>query len=401
VKVSFIIMTLNRPDLVRGFYESVRAGNAVEDWELVVVDGSPDDAETRALVADLPNARHILFPQRPFNFFRGLNAGATQATGDVLAFCNNDIIFLSHGFVAGVHQLLQQNPAIGCVTTAHEVGSHRIRQTDLTPFSVPPNCGLANDVNCWVYGAAYFLPRWTYEVIGRFEEAFTGAWYEEAWVARQILLAGQRVAWVSIELFHYNSATPNDAFRSPENVNRNIEIMERVSGVFNPFRLAGTSASFPNNMGSGTCYATLAISPAAWDSVTWNLDISRGGVPKPNGFLRLSEQPGPETDLVWHPPHGIPWPDSVVRNILAANTFSRLEHRLELFNECWRVLRPGGFLILQWLFGDECRLARTFWDFWGAGERGMSQRPFDVASLSVQRFQDDQGVLRALLRAIK
>ncbi len=93
--VSIVTATYNRSNVLRHAIASVRRQTQT-DWELLVIgDGCTDD--TAAVVASFGDAR-IRFENLPRNHGEQSvpnNAGATQATGEYLAFLNHDDLWFS------------------------------------------------------------------------------------------------------------------------------------------------------------------------------------------------------------------------------------------------------------------------------------------------------------------
>ncbi len=94
VSVSIVIPFRDEPRLLRTCVDSVIATTAAHtDVELVLIDNGSTDPETLSLVerlAESPAVRVLTDPQ-PFNWAALNNAGARDASGDVLLFLNNDI----------------------------------------------------------------------------------------------------------------------------------------------------------------------------------------------------------------------------------------------------------------------------------------------------------------------
>jgi glycosyltransferase involved in cell wall biosynthesis len=95
MKITVILCTYNRCRSLAKALESVAAqtfSKSVE-WEVVVVDNNSRD-QTREVVAEL-NHRHpgrfrYLLEQRSGKSY-ALNAGITEARGDILAFMDDDV----------------------------------------------------------------------------------------------------------------------------------------------------------------------------------------------------------------------------------------------------------------------------------------------------------------------
>ncbi|TLD72569.1 glycosyltransferase family 2 protein [Phragmitibacter flavus] len=116
-KVSIIIPTRDRVDLLRVAIDTLVAKTSYEHYELIIVDHASDQPETFAyfdlLRRTLP-ALTILRVEGEFNWSRLNNLGAQSATGDLLLFLNNDVEITSSDWL---HELVTNvsRPGIGAV----------------------------------------------------------------------------------------------------------------------------------------------------------------------------------------------------------------------------------------------------------------------------------------------
>lgn len=113
-KVTVIVPTRNRVDLLRTCIEGL-AQTDYPDFEVIVVDNGSDDPATLDYLANLDPARHrVLRDDGAFNFSRLNNRAARMATGEMLCLLNNDIEVLAPDWLAVmVRQALR--PEVGAV----------------------------------------------------------------------------------------------------------------------------------------------------------------------------------------------------------------------------------------------------------------------------------------------
>ena len=115
-RVSVIIPTRDRAELLRVTLEGLFGATDYPDIEVVVVDNDSREPETRALFAryrDDPRVRVLPAPGA-FNFSDLSNRGAAAASGPILLFLNNDIEVIEPGWL---RELAAQacRPEIGAV----------------------------------------------------------------------------------------------------------------------------------------------------------------------------------------------------------------------------------------------------------------------------------------------
>lgn len=92
-RVSIIIPSRDRPDLLGPCLSSIFGRSTYPDLEVIVVDNGTTDPEALRVLREHP-VRVIDFPD-PFNYSAANNLGAEAASGEILVFLNNDTEVLS------------------------------------------------------------------------------------------------------------------------------------------------------------------------------------------------------------------------------------------------------------------------------------------------------------------
>lgn len=115
-RVSIIIPTRDRLELLRPCVESIAWETAYRPYEILIVDNGSRDAETLAYLER--GAREgrfrVLRDDGPFNFAALNNRAAEAARGEILAFVNNDTELLSGDWLGEAVSLLAR-PEVGAV----------------------------------------------------------------------------------------------------------------------------------------------------------------------------------------------------------------------------------------------------------------------------------------------
>jgi GT2 family glycosyltransferase len=117
-KVSIIIPSKNRLDLLGPCIESLLAKTRYADWEILIVDNGSDEpavaAYYQALAEALKGRVRILSAPGEFNFSAINNLAAEQARGDYLLLLNNDTVILHDDWLETMMSHAQR-PEIGIV----------------------------------------------------------------------------------------------------------------------------------------------------------------------------------------------------------------------------------------------------------------------------------------------
>nr|WP_238314147.1 glycosyltransferase [Methylobacterium crusticola] len=115
-RVSVVIPTRDRGELLAVALEGLLSGTAYPDIEVVILDNDSTEPATRALLARAatdPRVRVLACPG-PFNFSALSNAGAAAARGALLLFLNNDIEVREPGWLAEMASIAVE-PGVGAV----------------------------------------------------------------------------------------------------------------------------------------------------------------------------------------------------------------------------------------------------------------------------------------------
>jgi GT2 family glycosyltransferase len=108
--VTLAIVTRDRPELFARHALPSLLGLPDAGVEVIVVDQS-GDGRTRALAERVPGMRYLR--TRP-GLSHGRNAAAAAASGEVLAFTDDDVD-LPEGWIAGIRRAFAAEPDLGCV----------------------------------------------------------------------------------------------------------------------------------------------------------------------------------------------------------------------------------------------------------------------------------------------
>jgi O-antigen biosynthesis protein len=111
-KVSIIIPTKDRVDLLRNCVESITERSTYKDFEVVVIDNQSTEAETLEYLAKGP-ARVVRYPAR-FNYARMMNLAARSVECDAMLFLNNDTEVISPDWIESLLEHAMR-PEVGAV----------------------------------------------------------------------------------------------------------------------------------------------------------------------------------------------------------------------------------------------------------------------------------------------
>lgn len=111
-KVSIIIPTRDRVDMLRQCIQSINRRSTYRNYEIIVVDNESRQPETLEYLASL-DGRVISYPH-PFDFADIINTAAREADGEFLLILNNDTEVISPDWIEAMLEQAQR-PEVGAV----------------------------------------------------------------------------------------------------------------------------------------------------------------------------------------------------------------------------------------------------------------------------------------------
>lgn len=235
--VSILLVLYNQVELTFGCLRSIAECVETDGLkaEVILLDnGSSDD--TARLLGRLDGAT-IIDAGENLHFLRGVNRAAGAARGRHILLLNNDAQ-LTPGSLASAVQSLDADPTIGAIGgriilpdgTLQEAGSIVWSDGSCLGYlrgKAPdaPEAMFRRDVD-YCSGAFLLTPRAVFEELGRLDEAYVPAYYEETDYCLRLWEAGLRVVFdPRIVILHYefaSSAKSSDA----------LDLQRRNHGVF-------------------------------------------------------------------------------------------------------------------------------------------------------------------------
>lgn len=185
MRVSVIIPLWNGASVIEACLASVIAHADSHLHEIICVDNASEDASAAIVAERFPQVR-LLRQAMNLGFAGGVNAGMDVACGDTFILLNQDCVVLS-GWLDAFARAFASHPEYGIAgctilnadgtvnhagaTIEHPEGFSR-HLTEIhgdEPYSVD-----------YVTGAVFAIPRTTWDAIGRFDEGYYPAYFEEA-----------------------------------------------------------------------------------------------------------------------------------------------------------------------------------------------------------------------------
>jgi len=237
-KVTIIIPTRDKLELLRACVDSVINKTAYENYELVIVDNDSEDPDTIDYLQNITenytaNIRVISFPGK-FNYAAISNLAAHAATGDYLLFLNNDTVvvhdewlqrMLSYGQLddVGVVGARLAYPETGMIHHAGIIlgmnNTAELLFRDSCKVDQPGYMGraqLAQEFSA-VTAACMLIKKQTYFAAGGMDEDQFAVKYNDVDLCLKVKELEQRVVWTPfVTLIHHGNRSLHERFNKAD-----------------------------------------------------------------------------------------------------------------------------------------------------------------------------------------
>ena len=192
-KVSALVVSYNRKDLLRRAIEALEASEARETFEIVVVDNGSTDG-SQDLEAEFPRARFIRIP-RNFGLTKALNLGVRGSEGEYIFFLHEDTEVFPET-VRVLAQILDSQPDAGAVcpllVDAEGLPAPQLGQFPPDDVWRPATPGTDPIPVDYARGAALMMRRFFFTAMRQIDEHY-GQFGSDADICFQIRRAGRKI----------------------------------------------------------------------------------------------------------------------------------------------------------------------------------------------------------------
>ncbi len=219
-KINVIIPTKDSPELIARCLKSLYGKTSYPDFEVILVDNDTTNHEALDLMRAYPIVR-LPLPD-PFNFSRANNLAARHATGDYLAFLNNDTEIVSATWLehllyyaeqpdvgAAGALLLFPNGTVqhgGVVLGMRGTADHAMRGFPVEADGYAGSLSCAHEVSA-VTAACMMIRKSEFEEVKGFNEHFFTI-YQDIDLCLRLRERGHRIIWTPQALvFHHESVS--------------------------------------------------------------------------------------------------------------------------------------------------------------------------------------------------
>ncbi|MBN1658378.1 MAG: glycosyltransferase [Anaerolineae bacterium] len=185
MRINVVIPVWNGADVIAGCLDAVHTHSGQHQPEVVCVDNDSRDGSARLIEEAYPWVRLIRQPVN-LGFAGGVNAGIEASGGDLFVLLNQDCI-VRPGWLDALCAAFNAAPALGVAgcTILKADGSvdhtgAQVRRPDAAGVHRTYTSAEGWTAVDYVTGAAMAIRRSTWEAVGRFDEGFYPAYYEDA-----------------------------------------------------------------------------------------------------------------------------------------------------------------------------------------------------------------------------
>jgi O-antigen biosynthesis protein len=235
-EVSIVLVLFNSADLTYANLRCLQTAIGLPA-EVIIVDNASTD-ETSELLSRVDGARLIRNSEN-VEFLRGANQAASRAHGKYVLLLNNDTL-LKADPIRIARDVLDEDATIGAVGgklilpngTLQEAGSIIWQDGSCACHGrgkdpSAPEFQFRREVD-YCSGAFLMLRRDLFERLGRFDERFVPAYYEETDLSMRIRAAGYRIVYEPrVEIVHFEGGSSEPHTRAAQ-IDRNREVFSRL-----------------------------------------------------------------------------------------------------------------------------------------------------------------------------
>jgi len=241
-KVSIIIPSRNKADLLRKCLRSIDKKSTYRNFEVILIDNNSNEKDFFALVKQYSRQNSFTFKciqdKEEFNFSRLINLGRKNASGEFLILLNNDIEVISPDWIEAMMEHVQRNEVgvagakllydndtiqhAGVIIGLGGAAGHVLVGEDREG---PGYFNYVNMLNTYsaVTGACFMVRTTVFDQVGGFDETF-GTEYNDVDFCLKVMDAGFRNLYVPhCELYHYESMSRGHPHSTSESYKKHVK----------------------------------------------------------------------------------------------------------------------------------------------------------------------------------
>jgi len=235
--ISIIIPSKNNFMMLQTCLESILSKTSYPNFEVLIVDNNSDDPETKTLLRELANQKHvtIITDTRPFNFSVINNQAAKSAKGEYICFLNDDTEVISPDWLSEMMSHAMQ-PMVGAVGAKlwypddrlqhggvilgiGGVAGHSHKYLGKNDVSYFNRANLIQEFSA-VTAACMLVQKKIFVEAGGFDEKNLSIAFNDVDLCLKIKTLGYRIVWTPFaELYHHESISRGNDF-DPDKIER-------------------------------------------------------------------------------------------------------------------------------------------------------------------------------------
>jgi GT2 family glycosyltransferase len=241
-KVSIIIPSRNKADLLRKCIRSIERKSTYKNYEIIVIDNNSDQKDFFSLIKQYSRQNVVKFKciqdKEAFNFSRLINLGRKNASGEFLILLNNDTEVISPDWIEAMIEhvqrkeigvagakLLYDNDTIqhaGVVIGLGGAAGHVLVGEDRDGPGYFNYVNMLNEYSA-LTGACFMVRTSVFDEVGGFDEQF-GTEYNDVDFCLKVRESGYKNLYVPhCELYHYESMSRGHPHSTSESYKKHVK----------------------------------------------------------------------------------------------------------------------------------------------------------------------------------
>lgn len=253
-KVSIVIPTKDRTELLRKCIISIFERSTHKDFEVVVVDNNSSEKDFFAYIKECEQQYGVRFKcvraDMPFNFSALVNFGAANSTGDYLVLLNNDTEVITPDWLEGMMEQAQR-PSIGVVGVKLLYPNQTIQHAGVVmglggaaghvlvgeDRNGPGYFNYVNMLNNYsaVTAACIMVRKALFDRMNGFDESFAVEYNDVDFCLRVREQGLNNIYVPHVELFHYESMSRGHPHATSESYKKHVEEIGKLKGRWSKY----------------------------------------------------------------------------------------------------------------------------------------------------------------------
>lgn len=159
----------------------------------------------------------LKYDKEPFNFHRGLNLGLRKASGDYIAFCNNDLIFYKNWAECLIKKMIEQGAEVGSPVDPKD---NKLWMYDLNDKDFIEGYEIQKFFKGW----CFVVKRQAFNILNNFDEKFSFYYADNDFIMKTLMKGLKHIVVLGSYVTHLEK-------EAPEKIEEDITVLLKNANI--------------------------------------------------------------------------------------------------------------------------------------------------------------------------